>query len=161
METVIGSSRDQDRRFNLGCRDIGTVNLMCWHTQAGASWRSQPSWDGRVETHVLREVNRYKERSPEKKKVEEIVSKKVEEIVSKKVEESVQESEKNSVHGLEEMNSEWVILHIWRIVSVKSVRRAWKNYCNFSNIFWRSPLHYKNICLLWRPVWKERFVWRH
>ena len=60
-----------------------------------------------METHVLREVNRYKERSPEKKKVEEIVSKKAEEIVSKKVKNSVHENVRmNSVHGLEEMNSE-------------------------------------------------------
>ena len=101
---------------------------MCWRTQAGAAWRNQPSWDGGVESHVLREVNRYKERSPRKESGRN--------SVKESEKNSVHENERmNSVHGLEEMNSEWVILHIWRIVSVKSVRRAWKNYCNFSNIF--------------------------
>ena len=102
--------------------------MMCWHTQAGAAWTNQLSWDGGVESHVLREVNRYKEQSPRKESGRN--------SVKESEKNSVHENERmNSVHGLEEMNSEWVILHIWRIVSVKSVRRAWKNYCNFSNIF--------------------------
>ena len=62
-----------------------------------------------METHVLRDVNRYKEWSPEKKekkKVEEIVSKKVEEIVSKKVEEiGVQKSGRNSVQEVKRIVS--------------------------------------------------------
>ena len=67
METVIGSSRDRDRRLNLGCRDICTADMMCWHTMQGRSEGiNQAETTGGVETHVLREVTRYRERSPRK-----------------------------------------------------------------------------------------------
>ena len=54
---VIGSSRDRDQKVDPGVWRHRCCRLDGWHTQAGASW-NQPSWDGGVETHELRKVNR-------------------------------------------------------------------------------------------------------